>query len=112
MPSLPRSTAEAKQFLGKKAELEQKLELLNQQYTLSCENSMKMREMHDKLQKDIGELKSRREMLKVLYPVKSAGKTKKEVKALIKELIKKRNTDNTDFKKNSLHYLCPNNIQR
>ena len=56
--------AEAKQFLTKKAELEQKLTVLDQQYTLSCENSMKMREMHDKLEMDIREMRSKRDMLK------------------------------------------------
>lgn len=56
--------AEAKQFLAKKADLEQRLGVLDQQYTLCCENSMKMREMHDKLEMDIAELKSRREILK------------------------------------------------
>ncbi|MGN0346761.1 MAG: PspA/IM30 family protein [Lachnospiraceae bacterium] len=55
---------EARQFLNKKTELESRKEVLSQQYTLSCENSMKMREMHDKLERDIAELKSRREILK------------------------------------------------
>lgn len=56
--------AEAKQFLAKKGELDQKLAVLEQQYTLSCENSMKMREMHDKLEMDIREMRSKRDMLK------------------------------------------------
>lgn len=55
---------EARQFLNKKTELESRKEVLSQQYTLSCENSMKMREMHDKLERDIADLKSRREILK------------------------------------------------
>lgn len=55
---------EAKQFLSKKAELTQKQGVLQQNYTLACENSMKMRDMHDKLEADIASLKSKQDMLK------------------------------------------------
>ena len=44
---------EAKQFLTKKAELTQKQTVLQQNYTLACENAAKMRDMHDKLEADI-----------------------------------------------------------
>lgn len=65
---------EARQFLSKKTEYDQKLAVLNQQYTLCCENSMKMREMHDKLEMDISELRSRREILKAKAKVAETQK--------------------------------------
>jgi len=55
---------EARQFLSKKAELAEKQTVLAQNYEMACENSAKMRQMHDKLQADIASLKSRRDMLK------------------------------------------------
>lgn len=55
---------EAKEFLKKKAQLSDKRAVLNQDYTAACENSKKMREMHDKLEADISELRNRRDMLK------------------------------------------------
>lgn len=60
---------EAKQFLSKKAELTQKQAVLAKDYEMACENSAKMRQMHDKLESDISELKSRREMLKAKVKV-------------------------------------------
>lgn len=60
---------EAKQFLTKKAELTQKLTILQQNYTLACENAAKMRDMHDKLEADIATLKSKQEMLKAKVKV-------------------------------------------
>lgn len=58
------SDAEARQFLAKKAELTQRQTVLQQNYTVACENAAKMREMHDKLEADIATLKSKQEMLK------------------------------------------------
>ena len=55
---------EARQFLSKKAELTQKLDVLSKNYGMASENSAKMRQMHDKLEADISSLKSKREMLK------------------------------------------------
>lgn len=55
---------EARQFLTKKAELAQKQTVLQENYALACENSMKMREMHDKLEADISSLKTKQDMLK------------------------------------------------
>ena len=60
---------EAKQFLTKKAELTQKQTVLQQNYTLACENAAKMRDMHDKLEADITSLKSKQEMLKAKVKV-------------------------------------------
>lgn len=61
--------AAAKQFLSKKAELESQKSVLSQQYTLCCENAVKMREMHDKVSADIASLRSRRDMLKAKVKV-------------------------------------------
>jgi len=66
--------AAARQFLSKKADLEAQREVYEQQYTLACENSMKMREMHDKVQNDITTLKSKREMLKAKVKVAETQK--------------------------------------
>lgn len=56
--------ADAKTFLTKKAEMTTKQASLQQAYDLAASNSMKMRQMHDKLVKDINELNSRRDAIK------------------------------------------------
>lgn len=71
--------AEAKQFLAKKAKFVNERTALDQSYTMACENSMKMREMHDKLEADISELKSRQSMLKAKL---SVAETKKKMNKL------------------------------
>lgn len=71
--------AEAKQFLAKKANLVNERTALDQSYTMACENSTKMREMHDKLEADISELKSRQSMLKAKL---SVAETKKKMNKL------------------------------
>jgi len=60
---------EAKQFLKKKADLADKLAVLEKDYQLACECSAKMRQMHDKLESDIASLKTRRETLKAKLKV-------------------------------------------
>ena len=65
---------EAKQFLTRKAELTQKRTVLEQNYTLACDNSAKMRQMHDKLAGDIASLKSKRDMLKAKVKVAETQK--------------------------------------
>ena len=65
---------EAKQFLTKKAELTEKRTVLEQNYTLACDNSAKMRQMHDKLAEDIATLKSKRDMLKAKVKVAETQK--------------------------------------
>lgn len=55
---------DAKTFLSKKAALVSKQTSLQQAYDLAAANSMKMRQMHDKLVKDINELNARRESIK------------------------------------------------
>lgn len=65
---------EARQFLEKKSELTQKQEVLTRNYEMACDNSAKMRQMHDKLEADISDLKSRREMLKAKVKVAETQK--------------------------------------
>lgn len=56
--------SDARQFLTKKNELTQKREVLAKSYELAQANAEKMRQMHDKLEGDISEMKSKRDMLK------------------------------------------------
>lgn len=60
---------DARQFLTKKNELAQKREVLAKNYELAKANSEKMRQMHDKLEADISEMKSKRDMLKAKVKV-------------------------------------------
>lgn len=55
---------DARQFLTKKSELTQKREVLAKGYELAQSNAEKMRQMHDKLEHDISEMRGRRDMLK------------------------------------------------
>lgn len=55
---------DARKFLEKKTELTAKQAELQESYDLSQSNAIRMREMHDKLVADIGELESRRTMIK------------------------------------------------
>ena len=61
--------ADARTFLSKKGELNNKLTSLQQTYDTAKENSTKMREMHDKLIKDISQLNARRDELKAKMAV-------------------------------------------
>ena len=61
--------ADARTFLSKKGELNNKLMSLQQTYDIAKENSTKMREMHDKLIKDISQLNTRRDELKAKMTV-------------------------------------------
>ena len=61
--------ADARTFLSKKGELNNKLTSLQQTYDTAKENSTKMREMHDKLIKDISQLNTRRDELKAKMAV-------------------------------------------
>lgn len=56
--------ADARAFLSKKGELNNKLTSLQQTYDIAKENSTKMRDMHNKIEKDIAQLNSRRDELK------------------------------------------------
>lgn len=61
--------ADARTFLSKKGELNNKLTSLQQTYDTAKENSTKMREMHDKLIKDISQLNAKRDELKAKMAV-------------------------------------------
>lgn len=56
--------SDAKTFLEKKAQLSKNQQSLQQSYDIAADNAVKMRSMHDKLVKDIGELNARRDQLK------------------------------------------------
>lgn len=60
---------DARRFLEKKSELTQKQEVLTKNYELAQANSVKMRQMHDKLESDIQAMKSKRDMLKAKVKV-------------------------------------------
>ncbi|MDQ0272136.1 PspA/IM30 family protein [Cytobacillus purgationiresistens] len=60
---------DARKFLERKAALATKHSELQTAYELAYSNSHQMKQMHDKLVSDIGELESRREMLKAKWAV-------------------------------------------
>lgn len=70
---------EARQFLSRKADLTEKQAVLTKNYEMACENSAKMRQMHDKLEADITSLKNRRDMLKAKARV---AETQKKMNSL------------------------------
>ena len=63
---------DAKRFLAKKNELTVKKEQLQTVYEAAAKNARKMRQMHDKLVSDIGELESRRSVIKSKLAVAKA----------------------------------------
>ncbi len=67
---------DARAFLAKKQQLEAKGTSLQESYSAAKTNAEKMRQMHDKLVKDINELKSRREAIKAKVAV---AKTQEKV---------------------------------
>jgi len=60
---------DARKFLEKKATLAARLSELQAAYQLAAANSQQMKQMHDKLVADIGELESRRNVLKAKWSV-------------------------------------------
>ncbi|MFK9090847.1 PspA/IM30 family protein [Bacillus salipaludis] len=60
---------DARKFLEKKATLSAKLTELQAAFQLASANALQMKQMHDKLVADIGELESRRNMLKAKWSV-------------------------------------------
>ena len=61
--------SDAKLFLEKKTQLSKNQQSLQQSYNIAADNAIKMRSMHDKLVKDIGELNLRRDQLKAKLAV-------------------------------------------
>ena len=60
---------DARQFLEKKQQLVSKQTALHQAYDLAHGNAVKMKEMHDKLVSDMGELQSRRDAIRAKVAV-------------------------------------------
>lgn len=56
---------DARQFLTQKASLEEKQNLLYENLSIASQNAAQMRQMHDKLEKDIQELRQRKATIKV-----------------------------------------------
>ena len=70
---------DARQFLTKKADLTEKLAVLQKNYDLCSTNSAKMKEMHAKLEDNIATLRSKRDMLKAKVKV---AETQKKISKL------------------------------
>ena len=64
--------ADARTFLEKKQQLTTSKASLEQTYTIAADNAAKMRQMHDKLVKDIASLNSRRDAIKAKVKVAKA----------------------------------------
>lgn len=71
--------ADARKFLERKAALTKQDGDLQQAWQLASTNAGRMKQMHDKLVADIGELESRRQMLKAKW---AAAKTQQRVNRL------------------------------
>ncbi len=70
---------DARQFLAKKAQLEQQKVSLQQSYDVASANSAKMKQMHDKLAKDIADLNARKDAIKAKV---AAAKTQEKLNKL------------------------------
>lgn len=70
---------DARKFLEKKAQLTQNRESLAQTWQAASDNAAKMRQMHDKLCKDIADLNARREAVKAKVAV---AKTQEKINKL------------------------------
>src|SRR5690625_1877676 len=71
--------ADARKFLERKANLEQKEQELQSAVDIAATNTSQMRQMHDKLVKDINELESRRALLKGKAAVAKTQKRMNEI---------------------------------
>ena len=71
--------SDAKQFLAKKAQLTQQQATLQQTYEVAKTNATKMRQMHDKLCKDIADLNARKDSIKAKV---AAAKTQEKLNKL------------------------------
>lgn len=66
---IAQNESDAKLFLEKKTQLSKNQQSLQQSYDIAADNATKMRSMHDKLVKDIGDLNVRRDQLKAKLAV-------------------------------------------
>ena len=73
------SEADARQFLEKKQQEVAKQNTLLQTYKISADNATKMRQMHDKLVKDIADLNARRDTIKAKVKVAMAQQRINEI---------------------------------
>ena len=74
---------DARQFLEKKNQLVSKQASLQQTYDLAFANATKMRQMHDKLVKDIDELNDRRDAIKAKMAVAKTQQRLNEIGASV-----------------------------
>ncbi len=70
---------DARQFLAKKSQLETERASLQQSYEVASANAAKMRQMHDKLTKDIADLNARKDAIKAKV---AAAKTQEKMNKL------------------------------
>lgn len=75
------SEADAKIFIKKKQSLEEVGESLQQMYDVAVSNSAKMRQMHDKLVNDLGELQDRKAAIEAKLKIAKAQEKLNEVAA-------------------------------
>ena len=73
--------SDAKVFLTKKADLEKKKETLTSLYESAAMNAAQMREMHDKLEKDIASLEERKRAIKAKMKVAKTQEKLNEIGA-------------------------------
>lgn len=66
---IAQNESDAKLFLEKKTQLSKNQQSLQQSYDIAADNATKMRSMHDKLVKDVGDLNARRDQLKAKLAV-------------------------------------------
>ena len=86
---------DARQFLTKKKQLEEKKNALQQAYDLAAANASRMRQMHDKLVSDINDLNSRRDAMKAKLAV---AKTQEKMNKMTSKMGN-AGSSNADFDK-------------
>lgn len=74
---------DARVFLQKKKDFTEKLEVLQKSYELACANATQMKQMHDKLVSDIGELNARKDSIKAKMAVAKTQQTLNKIGASI-----------------------------
>lgn len=75
--------ADARAFLEKKQNVAKKLTALQQNYDMAAANAAKMRQMHDKLVKDINSLNDRRDAIKAKVKVAKTQQRLNEIGASV-----------------------------
>ena len=75
---------DARQFLEKKSSLTEKLSSLQSTYDVAAANTVKMREMHDKLVKDMADLNARKDAIKAKMRVAKAQEKINEIGSSMK----------------------------